>query len=127
MEDHCREQHEEEAANPMTATHLCTSCYLLGKENYMLPLKQFGVKKAGDFFRLYVSQGQWTMCLQCQQRSGVHPQHTSKDSTYSNTNESQAHKQLICMVCNEKRSWKTPLTPDALGWAACYNTFDASV
>ena len=83
MEDHCREQHEEEATNPMTATHLCTSCYLLGKESYMLPLKQFGVKKAGDFFMLYLSQGQWTMCLQCQQRSGVHPQHTSRDTYHA--------------------------------------------
>ena len=25
--DHCREEYEEEATNPMTATHLCTSCY----------------------------------------------------------------------------------------------------
>ena len=88
--DHCREEYEEEATNPMTGTHLCTSCYLLGKENYMLPLKQFGVKKQA-IFRLYVSQGQWTMCMQCQQRSGVHPQHTSRDTTYSNTDESKVH------------------------------------
>ena len=45
-----REALEEDVNNPMTATHLCTSCYLLGKEPYMLPVKQFGVHKADDFF-----------------------------------------------------------------------------
>lgn len=112
----------------MTGTHLCTSCYLLGKENYMPPLQQFGVNKAEDVFRLYVSQGQWTMCMQSQQRSGIYPQRTPRNTnTYSNTDENKAHKQLICMVCNEKRNWKTPLTLDTHGCAACHNIFDASV
>ena len=48
--DQVQEAVEEDENNPMTGTHLCTSCYLLGEENYMLPPNQFGVKKASDFF-----------------------------------------------------------------------------
>ena len=47
-------EYEEEATNPMIKTHLCTSCYLLGKESYMLPLKQFGVHKEDNFFKLHI-------------------------------------------------------------------------
>ena len=108
--DQNREALEEDENNPMTATHLCTSCYLLGKEPYMLPVKQFGVHKADDFFQLYMSHGQWTKCLECQQRSGIHPQkNIFKGDTFSS--EKTAHEKKLCILCNEKGGWKTPLAP----------------
>ena len=93
---------EEETNNPMTSKHLFTSCYLQGKQNYMLAASQFGVKKASDFHRMYVAQGRWTRCLQCQQNSGVHLPHAPQPQMSSNTRENPAHNQLICGVCNEK-------------------------
>ena len=55
----------------MSMKHLCASCYLRGKGEYMLNAKDFGVTSADDYYSKYVSQGAWTRCLQCQEQCGV--------------------------------------------------------
>lgn len=56
---------------PLSSKHVCTSCYLKGKAEYMLNASQFGVTKPCAFYDLYVAQGKWVRCLQCQKQSGV--------------------------------------------------------
>ena len=93
----------------------------------MLVASHFGVKKASDFYAMYVSQGRWSRCLQCQQNSGVQISHTVQFDMSSNTKEAPEHKQLICARCNEKTHWKNALAPNSHGCEACHNIFDASV
>ena len=49
--------------------HLCTSCYLKGKKDYMLEACQFAVTKATDFYEMYASQGRWTRCVHCMEEA----------------------------------------------------------
>ena len=49
----------------------------------------------------------------------------SKGDTFSS--EKTAHEKKLCILCNEKGGWKTPLAPGLHGCGACHKTFDASV
>ena len=61
---------EKEKKNPMSAEHLCASCYLRGHSDYRKPAKAFGIEKPSDFFPKYLAQVCWTRCLQCQKDVG---------------------------------------------------------
>ena len=71
FQDSREDAFQEEKKDPMSMKHLCASCYLQGKGEYMLNAKNFGVTSADDYYSKYVSQGAWTRCLQCQKQSGV--------------------------------------------------------
>ena len=65
----------------MASKHLCTSCYLKGKEDYMLPVQAFGIKQRQDYYPIYVNQGAWTRCLQCQQEAGLNCSRPAQKTT----------------------------------------------
>ena len=103
--------------SPMASKHLCTSCYLKGKEDYMLPAKAFGIKQRQDYYPMYVTQGAWTRCLQCDpqslraQRMETEPSRTAQETEPSRTAQETeptrtAHAEktanMVCAACYNK-------------------------
>ena len=65
------DERETKEADPMKCLHRCTSCYFLGHEDYMHPVKNFGIKLPSHFFSKYIAQGCWTRCLHCQKMQAL--------------------------------------------------------
>ncbi len=116
----------KDGCNPMRAKHLCASCYLRGKEEYMFPAKNFGVDKADEFYAKYVAQGCWTRCLQCQKKAGVEFKCTSKTDSLTEKLRSAQSDGLACRVCSAKhleKPWAAQLECNTHGCSVCYNIF----
>ena len=56
---------EEAKEDSTTKKHLCASCYLKGKTDWMHSAIDFGVQDGCDLYEKVGSQGQWTRCLSC--------------------------------------------------------------
>ena len=78
-EEHA-EPSNEGRKDPMVAKHMCTSCYLKKKSEYMFEAKRFGVTKPSEFYAVYLAQGRWTRCLSCKEESGVDPRSAAPTS-----------------------------------------------
>ena len=118
---------EKEAAgekSPMASKHLCTSCYLKGKEDYMLPAKAFGMKQRQDYYPMYVSQGAWTRCLQCDpqslraQRMETEPSRTAQETEPSRTAQETEPTRTAHA---EKTSTTATMTSGNMVCATCYS------
>ena len=110
--------------NPMTTTHLCACCYLKRKATYMHPAKAFGVHKATDFYQMYLSQGSWSRCLQCQQEAGVvltratQPSSSSPAEQPTISHGAAKYNGMSCAVCSVQaanKEWKHELECDTHG------------
>eukprot|EP00973_Karenia_brevis_P047437 6586314-Karenia_brevis.AAC.1 len=47
----------------------CQSCFLQGREDYMKPMADFGVRCPGDFVKRLLVQGAWSRCGLCTRAS----------------------------------------------------------
>ena len=130
---------EEEKNDPMAIKHICASCYLQGKKQYMLDAASFGVQNADDFYPKYVSQGGWTRCLDCQKAVGADASRSAQaDMTPDRasrkrdsleleeaTEENAPGESDACKRCKE-RKWNGKLTAGHHGCSACENLFETS-
>ena len=90
------------AGSPLGIKHLCTSCYLQGKNSYMLGAKEFGVTRPEDFYNKYISQGCWTRCLQCQKDHGVKITCSDLMATLPTEQPKEHQKHGMCKICKKK-------------------------
>ena len=133
------ESSTDQAKDPLQMNHLCTSCYLKGKPDFILSADKFGMKKPSDFFRLYISQGRWVRCLQCQKDSGVDvsnlaPKPPSADGgargdagvVHLGVDAEPGRGTSLCVQCDERTDWKGTLTSNSHGCSACLNVFETT-
>ena len=118
---------EAETTDPMAKKHMCTCCYLKGKKTWMHDARDFGVKAATEFYEKYVSQGQWTICLNCiRELPKDGRQETAPQQASQRPEETTLHNASLCKRCVERDDvWKQSLTGDSHGCAACKNVFNA--
>ena len=98
----------------------------------MLDARDFGVKTAGEFYDVYVSQGMWTRCLECKRRAGLDTSRPTRTSAAGNavsegaSQDGAPRDSSKCTRCDERGGWSQDLTFNSHGCSACKNAFSAS-
>ena len=107
---------------------MCTCCYLKGKKTWMLDARDFGVKAASEFHEKYVSQGQWTIFLDCiREMPEGRPREAAPQEASGRTQKAAPQEASGCKRCVERDGvWKQGLTANSHGCSACKSVFVAS-
>jgi hypothetical protein len=106
--------------DPMKQKYICTSCYLHKAKLYEHPVQAFGVHRREDFFSMYVSQGSWARCLQCQSQYGKHSVQNKVDADAHSVPAAATPDH--CPTCKEKFPDHT-LLPGEHGCTICLSFF----
>ena len=56
------------AADPMEQLYARTRCYLLGEDDYMKPVQDFGVRRPSELLTNILAHGAWARCTACNER-----------------------------------------------------------
>ena len=113
--------------DPMKAEHICTSCYLTGKQHFSYPAKDFGVTLPTEFYTKYVAQGCWTRCLNCQKKTGAVFECVSVPNI---SHPAEIEEESVCKICFETgvtHPWKGNLSSGTHGCSACDTVHKSSI
>ena len=123
-------------ATTTTEKLLCTSCYLGGKEIYMLHARDFGIGLITNHYGEYLAQGRWTRCLQCMRSADldISSQVRREDGAKEIPRANLQHEDTLapsscppCLAClAHQAAWKKDVTPGSHGCAACKEVFPES-